>query len=113
MKDTYVGSGFDVENLRRRPMRGVRNPERLAATSDEDIDYRDIPPVGFTNAIPFRDRRLSTPVKRSTTARIDADMLHWLRAKGKGRRTRIDAMLREAMVREGRCGTLAANRTPA
>lgn len=79
--------------------------ERLVAMPDEDIDYTDIPPADFSNAILFRDRHLYKhlfkPIKQSTTVRIDADVLHWLRAKGKGYQTRINVILREAMAREG------------
>ena len=74
---------------------------RLAAMTDASIDYSDIPPTDFANAIPFRERPLFKPVKRSTTLRLDADVLSWLRAKGKGYQTRINAILREAMMREG------------
>lgn len=76
--------------------------ERLAAMRDEDIDFSDIPPVDFTNAIRFRDRHLYKPIKQSTTVRIDADVLQWLKAQGKGYQTRLNAILREAMVREAR-----------
>ena len=37
------------------------------------------------------------PVKRSTTVRIDADVLGWLKSKGPGYQTRINALLRAAM----------------
>jgi uncharacterized protein (DUF4415 family) len=78
--------------------------KRLAAMSDEDIDLSDIPEAKFENAILFRDRHLYKhlfkPIKQSTTVRIDADVLHWLRAKGKGYQTRINAILREAMAKE-------------
>jgi uncharacterized protein (DUF4415 family) len=37
------------------------------------------------------------PVKESLTIRIDADILAWLRAQGKGYQTRINALLREAL----------------
>ena len=39
------------------------------------------------------------PVKQSTTIRLDADVLVWLKAGGKGYQTRINAILREAMHR--------------
>lgn len=73
----------------------------LAARSDDDIDFSDIPEVtDFSNFIPLRERHLFRPVKRSTTVRIDADVLQWLRAKGKGYQTRINAILRAAMERD-------------
>jgi uncharacterized protein (DUF4415 family) len=78
--------------------------KRLAAMSDGDIDTSDIPEMKFENAFPFRDRHLYKhlfkPIKQSTTVRIDADVLLWLRAKGRGYQTRINKILREAMAKE-------------
>ena len=39
------------------------------------------------------------PTKQSTTVRVDADVLAWLKGQGKGYQTRINAILREAMLR--------------
>jgi uncharacterized protein (DUF4415 family) len=63
-----------------------------------EIDYSDIPPLqeGFwKNAVrnPFY-----RPTKTSTTVRIDSDVLHWLRAQGKGYQSRINAILRREML---------------
>ena len=72
---------------------------RLAAMPDEEIDFSDIPEkLDWSNAVRGRFYR---PVKQSTTVRLDADVLHWLKAKGKGYQTRLNAILREAMMREG------------
>ena len=57
------------------------NPERYAA------DVRKVLDSGKTPAGSHRPILL-------------ADVLHWLRAKGRGYQTRINAILREAMVRE-------------
>jgi uncharacterized protein (DUF4415 family) len=40
------------------------------------------------------------PVKRQLTVRLDADVVAWLQRKGKGYQTKMNALLREAMVRE-------------
>jgi len=62
---------------------------------DADIDYTDIPPLGeefFTRAaVPW------PPIKQQLTIRVDADVLEWLRAGGKGYQTRINRILRAAM----------------
>ena len=76
---------------------------RLAAKPDEEIDTSDIPPLDdefWATATRFRDRALYRPVKQSTTVRVDADVLRWLKGKGKGYQTRLNAILREAMMRE-------------
>ena len=77
--------------------------ERLAALPDDAIDTSDIPPLGerfWADATRFRDRALYRPLKQSTTVRLDADVLQWLKATGKGYQTRLNAILREAMMRE-------------
>ena len=62
---------------------------------DADIDYSDIPPLDKT----FLKRATVAwpPVKKQLTIRIDADVLKWLRAQGKGYQTRINRILREVM----------------
>lgn len=72
----------------------------LAERPDSEIDYSDIPPSpdGFwDNAIRGRFYR---PTKTQITVRIDADVLHWLRAGGDRYQTRLNAILREAMLRD-------------
>jgi uncharacterized protein (DUF4415 family) len=74
--------------------------EALKAMPDEEIDYSDIPPLGdefWKNAVrnPFYK-----PTKTLTTVRLDSDVLMWLKSKGKGYQTRINAILRDAMLKE-------------
>jgi uncharacterized protein (DUF4415 family) len=70
----------------------------LKAMPESEIDYSEIPPLGdafWKNAVrnPFY-----RPTKSSTTVRIDSDVLHWLRAQGKGYQSRINAILRREML---------------
>lgn len=72
----------------------------LAATPDDQIDYTDIPALSedfWKNAVrnPFYK-----PTKTATTVRVDTDVLLWLKSKGKGYQTRINAILREEMLKE-------------
>lgn len=59
------------------------------------IDYSDIPELSdeffrkATAAFP--------PVKKQLTIRLDADVLAWLRANGRGYQTRINRILRVVM----------------
>jgi uncharacterized protein (DUF4415 family) len=65
---------------------------RLDATP---IDYSDIPPLGeefFAKAT-----AAWPPAKHQLTIRLDADVLNWLKANGKGYQTRINRILRAAM----------------
>jgi len=76
--------------------------EALAAMPDSAIDTSDIPPlddVFWQKAVrnPFY-----RPTKTPTTVRVDSDVLAWLKSQGKGYQTRINAILREAMIRSMR-----------
>ena len=62
---------------------------------DAEIDYSDIPPLDksfFTKAT-----EAWPPEKQQLTIRLDADVLNWLRANGRGYQTRINRILRAAM----------------
>jgi uncharacterized protein (DUF4415 family) len=66
---------------------------------DEDIDFTDIPEkTDWSKAVVGKFYR---PRKKSLTVRIDADVLAWLKAQGKGYQTRLNALLREAMNGRG------------
>lgn len=73
--------------------------EALAAMPDNEIDTSDIPPL--TDAFWQKAVRnpFYKPVKTSTTVRVDADVMAWLKSQGKGYHTRINAILRDAMIR--------------
>ena len=72
----------------------------LAEMPDEEIDYSDIPakPAGFC-ADAVRGG-LYRPVKRQLTERIDADVLAWLRSQGAGYHSRLNQILRSAMLKD-------------
>jgi uncharacterized protein (DUF4415 family) len=71
------------------------NLARLDRMRDDEIDYSDIPPLDKSflkkATVPW------PPVKKQLTIRIDADVLNWLRAQGKGYQTRINRILRIVM----------------
>ena len=69
--------------------------KRLDRLKESDIDYSDIPPLGeefFSKAT-----AAWPPTKEQLTIRLDADVLRWLKAQGKGYQTRINRILRAAM----------------
>ncbi len=77
-----------------------RELAKLATRSDSEIDYSDIPPLAekfWQNAVrnPFY-----RPVKQQVTLRIDADVLAWLRRQGKGYQSRLNSLLRSAMIEQ-------------
>ncbi len=66
--------------------------EELAALPDDEIDTSDIPELGDEF---FRNAKLVMPTgKRQVTLRVDADVLDWFRARGKGYLSRMNAVLR-------------------
>jgi uncharacterized protein (DUF4415 family) len=83
-----------------RPLRAKQRKDiaAIAAMKGEDIDHPDIPrlPEGFwKNAVrnPFY-----RPLKQQVTLRLDADVIAWLRMQGKGYQTRLNNLLRAAML---------------
>lgn len=72
----------------------------LEALPEEDIDTSDIAPLSEEFWKNAEMGKFYRPVKLATTVRIDADVLAWLKSKGKGYQTRINAILREAMQAE-------------
>ncbi|HEY4087580.1 MAG TPA: BrnA antitoxin family protein [Bryobacteraceae bacterium] len=77
-----------------------REIEILASLPDETIDFSDIPELDekfWANAVrnPFYK-----PVKKQLTVRLDADVIGWLPRKGKGYQTRLNSLLRGAMLKD-------------
>lgn len=71
----------------------------LANRSEEDIDFSDIPeskPQDWQGAIRGKFYR---PIKQQLTVRIDADILAWLKSQGKGYQSRLNEILRTAMLK--------------
>ena len=102
-KSNLVRYVIDLDNLPPLTEEQKQRLEALRNMPDEDIDFSDIPQLTekfWANAKPWRDRHLYRPLKESTTVRVDADVLAWLKSKGKGYQTRVNAILREAMLSE-------------
>jgi uncharacterized protein (DUF4415 family) len=81
----------------------------LAALPDDKIDYSDIPPLTekfWKDAVrnPFY-----RPVKQQVTVRLDADVIAWLRSQGEGYQTRLNALLRSAMLKDLKNGATRAS----
>ena len=76
--------------------------ERLLAKGmlpDDQLDLSDIPEIkDWSNAV--RHNQFYRPVKQQTSIRLDADVLAWFKAQGKGYQTRMNEILRTAMLKE-------------
>src|ERR1022692_3492163 len=70
----------------------------LAALPDDQIDTSDIPelpPGAWKNAVRGRFYR---PLKQAVSMRLDADVVAWLKKRGKGYQTRANSILRQRML---------------
>jgi uncharacterized protein (DUF4415 family) len=67
--------------------------KRLAAAK---IDYSDIPPLD-DKVVLSRASKAWPPAKKQLTIRLDADVLQWLKSRGRGYQTRINHILRAVM----------------
>jgi len=86
--------------MRRASKQQAEEIRALRRVPDGQIDSRDIPPVAdWSKAVVGKFYR---PIKKPLTIRIDADVLAWLKAQGKGYQTRINGLLRQAMEDPGR-----------
>jgi uncharacterized protein (DUF4415 family) len=74
------------------------NLKALAERPDSDIDYSDIPPLTDEFWKKAVRGHFYKPTKRQITARVDVDVLEWLKAGGKGYQSRINAILRREML---------------
>lgn len=77
-----------------------RRWKRLAARPDSEIDYSDIPELAekfWKNGVTGLFYR---PMKEQVTVRLDSDILAWLKKKGAGYQTRMNSLLRAAMLDE-------------
>ena len=70
----------------------------LAQRPDSEIDYSDIPPLTEEFWQRARPNPFYKPVKTHASVRIDADVLAWLKSQGRGYQTRMNAILRNAML---------------
>ncbi len=72
--------------------------EALAQRPESAVDTSDIAPATEAFFEKAERGRFYRPLKQSTTIRLDADVLVWLRSQGKGYQSRINAILRREML---------------
>jgi uncharacterized protein (DUF4415 family) len=71
---------------------------KLAALPDASIDTSDIPELSDKAWAAGARGRFYRPVKQQITARVDADVLDWLKSQGRGYQGRLNAILRREML---------------
>jgi uncharacterized protein (DUF4415 family) len=86
--------------MRKASKKQARELAALAALRNEKIDLSDLPEVlDWSEAVVGKYYR---PLKKSVTIRLDADVLAWLKAQGRGYQTRVNMLLRAAMENRAR-----------
>ena len=77
-----------------------RDLEALAVQPDDTIDLTDLPELTEAQLAEMRPAAHYRPVKKQITARVDADVLAWLKSQGKGYQSRMNAILRREMLEQ-------------
>ncbi len=70
----------------------------LANRPESEIDCSDIPATTGKDWAGAVHGKFYPPIKRQLTVRIDADVIAWLKSQGKGYQSRLNAILRSAML---------------
>ena len=74
--------------------------QALEALPENDIDLSDSPEVAdWSGAVRGKYYR---PIKQLLSVRLDADLIDWFKSSGSGYQTRINAALREYVLRQQR-----------
>jgi len=69
----------------------------------KNTDFSDCPVLTEEQMKEFKPSHLRNmanykPIKKTVNVRLDADVIEWLQGAGKGYQTRMNAILREAML---------------
>lgn len=70
----------------------------LKAVKESEIDFSDIPATTLQDWKGTVRGKFYRPVKQQLTVRIDADVVEWLKGQGKGYQSRLNTILRSAML---------------
>jgi uncharacterized protein (DUF4415 family) len=89
---------YTLETLPELTETDLAELEALAARPDSEIDFSDAPELTAEQWKKGLRGACYRPVKRQITARVDADVLAWLKSQGKGYQSRINAILRREML---------------
>jgi len=89
---------YTSETLPRLTAADRRSLKALAAKPDSEIDLSDAPELTDEQWKHVVRGRFYRPIKKQITARVDADVLAWLKGQGKGYQSKINAILRREMM---------------
>lgn len=91
---------YTRETMPKMTKADVERLKALAARPDSEIDTSDIPVMTdeeWAKATKYRGL-FYRPVKQQVTARLDSDVLAWLKKDGKGYQSRMNEILRREMM---------------
>ena len=74
----------------------------LARRPENEIDFSDLPDTGTQAWGDATRGKFYRPLKQQLTVRIDADVLAWLKSEGRGYQSRLNDILRSAMLLQAR-----------
>jgi uncharacterized protein (DUF4415 family) len=94
-KRTVRRSAQSLRPLTGKQLSGLKS---LAARPEGEIDTREIPEMTEEQWKNATRGQFYRPLKRQITARVDADVLEWLKSQGKGYQSRLNAILRREML---------------
>ena len=87
------------ENFSNKQDAEIKSLLAKGTVPDDQLDLSDIPEItDWSNVV--RHNQFYRPVKQQTSIRLDADVLAWFKAQGKGYQTRMNEILRDAMLKE-------------
>jgi uncharacterized protein (DUF4415 family) len=75
---------------------------QLASKAESEIDFSDIPASSEGDWKDAVRGKFYRPVKKQLTVRIDADVLEWLKSQGNGYQSRMNSILRSAMLKNAK-----------
>ncbi|MFY9746950.1 MAG: BrnA antitoxin family protein [Acidobacteriaceae bacterium] len=99
-KQTKPKVAYELNPGQALTARQRREIEALARLPEARVDTSDIPELprgAWKNAVRGKWYR---PIKQPVSIRLDTDVLAWLKAKGTGYQTKVNALLREKMLEE-------------
>jgi uncharacterized protein (DUF4415 family) len=84
------------------PVRTLTERTRLKAAmerSESEIDTSDVPEWTGEDFLRAERGKFYRPVKAQITAKVDMDVLNWLKSQGPGYQSRMNAILRREMLK--------------
>ena len=105
VKRTYISyRRVGRRNLKENAMSKIPNSVRkelatLAARPESEIDFSDIPATTAKDWQGAVRGQFYKPIKQQLTVRVDADVVEWLKGQGRGYQSRLNQILRAAMLK--------------